>query len=177
MGIVGIPSSHRLGNACATTRWNPTWVPVKAVHIPYTLNEESIEVISTRKVTFFLASLALGAGLALGPAATSQAAATAYSCNQYISNGYIYMGNSTTMTINTKRGQTGARVAEVQCLLEFWSWYWGDPTLDPKGHDGSFGANTERAVINAQKALFPGQPSEWDGEVGPKTWPALRDSS
>ncbi|MFG2873722.1 peptidoglycan-binding protein [Streptomyces sp. NPDC048337] len=134
-------------------------------------------MISARKGTLLLASMVLGGGLALGPAATSQAAAAGYSCNERVSNGYLYMGNSNTMTTNTERGQTGPRVAEVQCLLEFWAWYFQAPEFDPHGHDGSFGPNTERAVINAQKALFPDQPAEWDGEVGPKTWPAIRSIS
>ncbi|MGW5851748.1 hypothetical protein ACWFQ8_28035 [Streptomyces sp. NPDC055254] len=100
-------------------------------------------MISARKGTLLLASIVLGGSLALVPAAAGHAApAAAYSCNEYVSNGYLYMGNSTTMTTNTTRGQTGPRVAEVQCLLEFWSWYFQAPEFDPQGHDGSFGPIT-----------------------------------
>ena len=39
--------------------------------------------------------------------------------------------------------------------------------------DGSFGWHTFNAVVEAQKKAFPNDKSEWDGEVGPKTWKAL----
>lgn len=39
--------------------------------------------------------------------------------------------------------------------------------------DGDFGKATEAGVIALQKQLFPNAPSEWDGEVGAKTWTAL----
>lgn len=43
----------------------------------------------------------------------------------------------------------------------------------PLAVDGIFGDNTRRAVIALQRRAFPGQPSEWDGILGPKTWAAL----
>ena len=39
--------------------------------------------------------------------------------------------------------------------------------------DGIFGPATEEAVLDAQKQLFPGTPSEWDGQAGKKTVTAL----
>lgn len=39
--------------------------------------------------------------------------------------------------------------------------------------DGIFGPATEEAVIDAQKHLFPGMLSEWDGQAGKKTVTAL----
>ena len=38
--------------------------------------------------------------------------------------------------------------------------------------DGEFGPITKGGVMLLQKQLFPGQPSEWDGVVGQKTWQA-----
>ena len=39
--------------------------------------------------------------------------------------------------------------------------------------DGIFGPATEEAVIDVQKQLFPGTPSEWDGQAGKRTISAL----
>ena len=39
--------------------------------------------------------------------------------------------------------------------------------------DGAFGWGTYHAVVRFQRWAFPGQPSEWDGIVGDKTWNAL----
>lgn len=39
--------------------------------------------------------------------------------------------------------------------------------------DGVFGQNTRAATISFQRIAFPGQPVEWDGVIGPKTWTAL----
>ena len=36
--------------------------------------------------------------------------------------------------------------------------------------DGLFGPATEKRTIAFQKKVFPNQPKEWDGVVGPKTW-------
>jgi len=41
------------------------------------------------------------------------------------------------------------------------------------GADGYFGWGTWHAVFNYQKLVFPNQPSEWDGRIGPKTWEKL----
>jgi len=39
--------------------------------------------------------------------------------------------------------------------------------------DGIFGAHTRAATVSFQRVAFPGQPSEWDGIIGPRTWTAL----
>lgn len=39
--------------------------------------------------------------------------------------------------------------------------------------DGIFGANTRGATVSFQRIAFPGQASEWDGIIGPRTWTAL----
>ncbi|MER5791697.1 peptidoglycan-binding domain-containing protein [Streptomyces sp. NPDC001980] len=133
------------------------------------------------KLTCLVTAGVLGASLvALAPAASAAvptAVATTYTCHpSWKASGglyYLYEGYSDTNTTNTKKGQTGSRVIEVQCLLTYWANRVGESKYDPKGIDGQFGSNTEAAVINAQKACFSDS-SEWDGEVGPNTWPCLR---
>lgn len=39
--------------------------------------------------------------------------------------------------------------------------------------DGIFGSNTRAATVSFQRLAFPGQPREWDGIIGPRTWTAL----
>lgn len=39
--------------------------------------------------------------------------------------------------------------------------------------DGIFGPNTRGATVSFQRLAFPGQPNEWDGIIGPKTWAQL----
>ncbi|OEJ39725.1 hypothetical protein AR457_18925 [Streptomyces agglomeratus] len=70
-----------------------------------------------------------------------------------------YDGNAT-----TRRGQSGAAVREVQCLINHWS------GGQPLAVDGIFGARTESWVVHFQdvKGL------RVDGIVGPQTWAALR---
>jgi phosphatidylserine/phosphatidylglycerophosphate/cardiolipin synthase-like enzyme len=43
----------------------------------------------------------------------------------------------------------------------------------PLAVDGIFGAHTRAATVSFQRIAFPGQPSEWDGIIGPRTWTAL----
>ena len=62
-----------------------------------------------------------------------------------------------------KKGSKGAQVKNLQ---KFLNWYNGDDVLDV---DGDFGKNTEKAVKAFQKAVFPKDKAEWDGEVGEKT--------
>ncbi|WP_413759985.1 peptidoglycan-binding domain-containing protein [Streptomyces sp. MMBL 11-3] len=133
-----------------------------------------------RLVTFVTAGIAGTALVGLAPTASASpapaaapASASAYTCNYYWSGSYLYAGYSTTNTTNTKYGQTGNRVIEVQCLMTYWANRVGDSRFDPRGVDGQFGDNTRAAVVNAQKVCFS-DPAEWDGEVGPKTWPCLR---
>ena len=88
-----------------------------------------------------------------------------------VSNG-IYSGVKTDVNTSTtdkedyemlpllKRGSKGKAVRVLQAMLGFT----GDDL------DGSFGWHTFNAVVEAQKKAFPNTKSEWDGEVGPKTW-------
>ena len=43
--------------------------------------------------------------------------------------------------------------------------------------DGAFGSYLEGIVKDFQKTAFPGEPAEWDGIVGPKTWGKLLSQS
>jgi outer membrane protein OmpA-like peptidoglycan-associated protein len=43
----------------------------------------------------------------------------------------------------------------------------------PLVEDGIFGDLTHRATLSFQRLAFPGQPNEWDGVIGPKTWAML----
>ncbi|MEU9186535.1 peptidoglycan-binding domain-containing protein [Streptomyces sp. NPDC048484] len=135
---------------------------------------------AVRLATFATAGVVGTALVALAPTASASpapaaapASASAYTCHYSWQGSYLYAGYSSTNTTNTKYGQTGNRVIEVQCLMTYWANRVGDSKFDPKGVDGEFGANTKAAVINAQKVCFSDS-SEWDGEVGPNTWPCLR---
>lgn len=51
----------------------------------------------------------------------------------------------------------------------------GRPGLEraPLAEDCMFGPATLAAVLSFQRTVFPGQPSEHDGKIGPKTWAKL----
>lgn len=51
----------------------------------------------------------------------------------------------------------------------------GESRIDrcPLTVDGIFGSNTRAATVSFQRLAFPGQPNEWDGIIGPKTWAML----
>ena len=77
------------------------------------------------------------------------------------------VGQALTVTLNLLQpGHTGAQVKTVQRLINA-------AGIDAIDIDGQYGPATKAAVILAQKRLFPADPSEWDGEVGVKTWTAL----
>ena len=146
------------------------------------------------KITYAAAALtaaALSAGLVAGPATAAPSAPAVHTraaiAAELIASGCTvhWVGGangsgwhadySDTMTVNTKKGQTGDRVREVQCLLTAAAGELDDTALRPGGVDGDFGQNTKNAVVHAQKTyFFRGNSSEWDGEVGAKTWPKLR---
>ncbi len=44
---------------------------------------------------------------------------------------------------------------------------------DPLEVDCRFGPNTETVTTMFQRCVFPGQPIEWDGKIGSKTWAQL----
>ncbi|WP_369233760.1 peptidoglycan-binding protein [Streptomyces sp. R21] len=124
--------------------------------------------MNTRKrIALAVTTVALGAGLSLAPAASAAPAHSAQTARASASCGY-YSG-----TAVTKTGQTGsaakARIKEVQCLININTSYL--PLLD---EDGSFGNNTYNAVYTVQKHAFPNDSSQWDHQVGPKTWAKLR---
>lgn len=75
-------------------------------------------------------------------------------------------------TTNTVYGHQGNRVREAQCLLVYWGY-----SVGPKGIDGDFGSATLAAVKAFQRDTYAvcGPPGLVDdGEVGRKTWSALR---
>ncbi|MEU8975234.1 peptidoglycan-binding protein [Streptomyces monashensis] len=121
--------------------------------------------------------LVAGAGAAVGaittallmaPSAGARPAAAVtqrvvYACEYSRRDGLWYAGNSTTRTQQLVVDMTGSDVAELQCLLQ-------RAGITPGGIDGSFGPLTEAAVIRAQKKFG----LDVDGQVGPRTWAALR---
>ncbi|MGW3091573.1 peptidoglycan-binding domain-containing protein [Streptomyces sp. NPDC001108] len=76
-----------------------------------------------------------------------------YYCGYDMSNAY------------TDRGDSGAKVKELQALLIFWGF-----SVGSAGIDGQFGAGTEAAVKRFQSA----DGITADGIVGPTTWSYLR---
>jgi peptidoglycan hydrolase-like protein with peptidoglycan-binding domain len=123
--------------------------------------------MNTRKrIALGLAAVALGSGLAVGPAAGAFAAEHTVASVPSQCGGY----SGTTLT---KAGQTGSdavkRIKEVQCLINYNTSYpnWLD-------QDGKFGDKTYNAVIAVQKEAIPNDSSQWDGQVGTKTWGKLR---
>ncbi|MFC1418113.1 peptidoglycan-binding protein [Streptacidiphilus cavernicola] len=86
-----------------------------------------------------------------------------YTCTYARRDGLWYAGNSSTVTDPLQVDMYGPKVAELQCLLQ-------RAGFSPGGVDGNFGPLTETAVLQAQKALH----LDIDGQVGPKTWAALR---
>jgi hypothetical protein len=86
-----------------------------------------------------------------------------YTCTFVQRDGQWYAGNSDTTSTNLVVDMSGPNVAELQCLLQH-------AGITPGGIDGQFGPLTEAAVIKAQKAFH----LDVDGQVGPRTWTALR---
>lgn len=113
---------------------------------------------------------ALGALLVSQQAGGNSAAAAeavpspvAYHCAYVREHGQWFAGNSDTTTDPLVVDKSGPEVAELQCLLQH-------AGFSPGGVDGNFGPLTESAVIDAQKADH----LDIDGQVGPRTWTALR---
>ena len=67
-------------------------------------------------------------------------------------------------------GMNGDDTAVLQAVLRVR----GFPVHDV---DGTFGSYLEGIVKDFQKTAFPGEPAEWDGIVGPKTWGKLLSQS
>ncbi|MEU9451586.1 peptidoglycan-binding protein [Streptomyces sp. NPDC048277] len=86
-----------------------------------------------------------------------------YACTYVRKAGSWYAGNSDTRSDALEVDMSGPEVAELQCLLQ-------RAGISPGGVDGNFGPLTESAVITAQKRYH----LDIDGQVGPRTWAALR---
>jgi transcriptional regulator with XRE-family HTH domain len=101
------------------------------------------------------------------PTASPRTAAVArpidYACKDVRRHGSWYAGNSDTSSDTLEVDMSGPEVAELQCLLQ-------RAGISPGGVDGNFGPLTESAVIAAQKRYH----LVIDGQVGPRTWAALR---
>jgi len=97
------------------------------------------------------------------PKSVSVVPRVTYTCAYTQRGGQWYAGNSTTSTDLLEVDMWGSEVAELQCLLQH-------DGFSPGGIDGNFGPLTESAVIKLQKA----KQLDVDGQVGPKTWAALR---
>ncbi|AXE28359.1 peptidoglycan-binding protein (plasmid) [Streptomyces globosus] len=119
-----------------------------------------------------MSSAVLGAALlsvgsasaALAASTSAQApAAVAVSCRGTVDYG-LYCGYDLSNAY-TDRGDSGAKVKELQALL-----IWHGYSVGSTGVDGYFGAATEYAVKRFQTA----EGIRVDGIVGPTTWGYLR---
>ncbi|MBC9716007.1 peptidoglycan-binding protein [Streptomyces sp. TRM66268-LWL] len=111
-----------------------------------------------------LATAVLAPTIALAaPASAATVGTTAITCTieDFIG---IYCGYHYWNTY-ADRGDTGAKVKEIQALLTLRGY-----SVGSSGIDGQFGAATEGAVKRFQSNNRLGV----DGIVGPKTWEALR---
>lgn len=80
-------------------------------------------------------------------------------------------GDCTVLVDLLRRGSAGDQVKTVQRILSARKIAGGDGGT--VAVDGQFGANTEAAVKKLQRELFPGEPAQWDGQVGERTWNAM----
>ncbi len=62
--------------------------------------------------------------------------------------------------------EAGADMEEIQRIRNRLTQY-------PLEVDCRFGPNTYLATVMFQRCVFPKHPVEWDGKIGPKTWPLL----
>ncbi|MEU1817059.1 peptidoglycan-binding domain-containing protein [Streptomyces roseifaciens] len=124
-----------------------------------------------RKAALSLGMVAAFAVPAIGTAAAAPAVApgasapsvSAVRCQLMDFVGW-YCGYTSSNTY-ADRGDTGAKVKELQALLIFHGY-----SVGSSGVDGSFGAATEAAVKRFQAA----KKISADGKVGPNTWYYLR---
>ena len=77
-----------------------------------------------------------------------------------------------------RRGASGAAVGALQARLNQvhaarLAAGAGGLAGAPLAVDGAFGSHTDGAVRSFQRLAFPGDPAQWDGVVGPRTWAAL----
>lgn len=108
-----------------------------------------------------LGTWAVGAGRWTRPSPV--AATSSYRCDYTTRDGRLYAGHSTTSDRLVALNAGGQDVVEVQCLLKRHG-------FDPGRIDGLYGAHTEQAVKELQRAGG----AVADGLVGPQTWALLR---
>ncbi len=70
------------------------------------------------------------------------------------------------LSMGTLHCRAGVDMASIQRIR-------GMLTQDPLAVDCRFGLNTEKATKMFQRCVFPGQPDQWDGKIGPATWREL----
>jgi len=70
-------------------------------------------------------------------------------------------------------GNNKEDVEKIQIMLHILGYNIGNYGKNKDGIDGRFGPVTRRGVIDFQKDVFPTNPLEWDGIVGPKTYEKL----
>ena len=110
---------------------------------------------------FSLPAAGISTAASAEPAAPQAAAAVSCSLEDFI--GY-YCGYHISNTY-ASRGDSGAKVKEIQALLIFRGF-----SVGSAGVDGQFGAGTESAVKRFQTS----RGISADGIVGPTTWNRLR---
>ncbi|SEE59967.1 peptidoglycan-binding domain-containing protein [Streptomyces sp. TLI_105] len=102
-------------------------------------------------------------GLATAAPVEPSAATASATCWRASFFGY-YCGYDTSNAY-ASRGDSGAKVKEIQALLIFWGY-----SVGSTGIDGQFGSATEYAVKRFQSS----EGITADGIVGPTTWAHLR---
>jgi peptidoglycan hydrolase-like protein with peptidoglycan-binding domain len=137
-------------------------------------------MISRKRTALAAATLVLGGGLALLPAAGASAApasATAYSCNYYKgSDGNEYAGHYSGRTVVPSSTTVTSAGIEAQCLLKRMHAILPDRVSSPGTVDGIFGTNSKASMRSFQR--FANR--DWgaglgvDGLPGPQSWPWLR---
>jgi peptidoglycan hydrolase-like protein with peptidoglycan-binding domain len=120
------------------------------------------------------AALALS-GIPITPAAAADVSAQAYSCNITESgsgtdNRKYYAGYYSGETVQPSSTSVSAAGKEAQCILKYKGY-------SPGTIDGIFGSNSQAAAKKFQarvNELCGRQVLAVDGNVGPATWPYLR---
>lgn len=145
--------------------------------------EARIRVVGIALATIALLAAGAVPAVAAAPVANGGVvSAQTFSCNyQFLADATHpagwYAGWSSTWSTVTQRPQQNDRVKEVQCLLKRLAAGTGNSAYDPGPIDGIFGWHTDSAVRAFQQGCFPSDPSQWDGSVGPNTWPCLRTTT
>lgn len=135
-------------------------------------------MISRKRTALAAATLLLGGGLALLPAAGASAApasATAYSCHYKQSDGYEYAGHYTGLSVVPSSTTVTSAGIEAQCLLKRMHAILPDVVSSPGTVDGIFGTNSKASMRDFQRLA-----NTWDAHLtvdglpGTQSWPWLR---